>query len=199
MLPSEGYSAPTKFSISIRPGNGVAATGGTRVTANSAWLKRELNREAIGALLHEEVHVVQQYRQNRRANPNATRAPGWLTEAIPDYIRWFKYEPQSHGADLTWMRSMRNFTPRYNGSYRVSANFLDWVSDKYDKDIVKRLNAAIRSGNYSEGLWKEHTGHSMEELGDEWKKIVEEKLSAGTGGDSKAKVATGDEKSAGAK
>jgi len=199
MLPSEGYSAPTKFSISIRPGNGVAATGGTRVTANSTWLKRELNREAIGALLHEEVHVVQQYRQNRRANPNATRPPGWLTEAIPDYIRWFKYEPQSHGADLTWMRSMRNFTPRYNGSYRVSANFLDWVSDKYDKDIVPQLNAAIRSGNYSEGIWKEHTGHSMEELGDEWKKIVEEKLSAGIGGDSKPKAAAGDEKPAGGK
>src|SRR5205823_9532830 len=41
MLPSEGYSAPKKFSVSIRPGNGVAATGGTRVTANSAWLKKE--------------------------------------------------------------------------------------------------------------------------------------------------------------
>src|SRR5947209_7171201 len=82
MLPSEGYSAPTNFSISIRPGNGVAATGGTRVTANSTWLKKELNGEAVGALLHEEVHVIQQYGRARR-NPGATRAPGWLTEAIP--------------------------------------------------------------------------------------------------------------------
>src|SRR5205085_6381035 len=89
MLPSEGYSAPTKFSVAIRPGKGVAATGGTRVTANSDWIKKELEGEAIGALLHEEVHVIQQYGSARRNNPNATRSPGWLTEAIPDYIRWF--------------------------------------------------------------------------------------------------------------
>src|SRR6267143_1005220 len=35
MLPSEGYAPPTSFSVTIRPGNGVAATGGTRVTANA--------------------------------------------------------------------------------------------------------------------------------------------------------------------
>jgi hypothetical protein len=190
MLPSDGYEAPKKFSVNIRPGNGVAATGGTRVTANSKWLKNsrgEMHPEAIGALLHEEVHVIQQYGWGRRNNPNATRAPGWLTEGIPDYIRWFLYEPESHGADLVWMKSRRNFTPRYDGSYRISANFLNWVTGKYDKDIVKKLNAAIRSGKYSEDIWKDNTGHTVQELGEEWKKELEPQLAAaretaGTGG-----------------
>src|SRR5262249_36435947 len=87
ILPSDGYSAPTNFSVKIRPGNGVAATGGNLITANANWLKRELNGEAIGALLHEEVHVIQQYRGGRRNNPDYKRAPGWLVEGIPDYIR----------------------------------------------------------------------------------------------------------------
>src|ERR1051325_3323567 len=68
MLPSEGYEPPKAFSVFIRPGNGVAATGGARITANSGWLKNELGREGLGALLHEEVHVLQQYRRVRRDN-----------------------------------------------------------------------------------------------------------------------------------
>jgi hypothetical protein len=31
--------------------------------------------------------------------------PGWLVEGIPDYIRWFQYEPQSHGADASLFRA----------------------------------------------------------------------------------------------
>ncbi len=169
MLASDGYTAPTEFSVRLAPGNGVAATGGTRVTANSDWLKRELKREAIGALLHEEVHVIQQYGRARRNNPNATRAPGWLTEAIPDYIRWFLYEPDSHGADLVWIKRQRNFVPKYDTAYRPGANFLNWASEKYDKKLVSKLNAAIRSGKYSEEIWKESTGKTADELGADWK------------------------------
>jgi hypothetical protein len=178
MLPSEGYTPPAKFSITIRPGRGVAATGGTRVTANSTWLEGELQGQAIGSLLHEEVHVIQQYGRARRTNPDATRSPGWLVEGIPDYIRWFLYEPQSHGADIEWMRHRRNFTPSYDGSYRITANFLDWVVNKYDKDIVRVLNAAMREGKYTDEIWKKRTGKSVEELGDEWKTSVQKQLAA---------------------
>jgi hypothetical protein len=181
MLPSDGYTAPKKFSVTIAPGDGVAATGGTRVTANSSWLKNrrgEMSPEAVGALLHEEVHVIQQYGRARRDNPNATRSPGWLVEGIPDYIRWFKFEPQSHGADIVWMRGRRNFTPKYDGSYRITANFLDYVTTKYAPALVTKLNAAMRMGNYKADLWKEITGKTVEDLGDEWKKSVEEQLAA---------------------
>ena len=184
MLPSEGYNPPAKFSIKLAPGNGVAATGGNRVTANSAWIKRELNGEAIGALVHEAAHVVQQYRGGggRRGGTgtNATvRPPGWLTEAIPDYIRWFKYEPQSHGADIVWMKKQRNFVPTYEegfSRYRAGANFLNWASEKYDQKLVTKLNAAVRSRTYTEDLWKNATGKTEKELSDEWKELVLKEL-----------------------
>lgn len=199
MLPSEGFSAPKKFSVAIRPGNGVAATGGTRVTANSAWLKGELKKplggEAVGAIIHEEVHVIQQYGYARRNNPNATRSPGWLTEAIPDYIRWFLYEPQSHGADLVWMRARRMTNFKYDSAYRVGANFLAWTTEKYDKDIVRKLNAAARGGTYSEDLWKVATGKTAPELGDEWKQSLQEQI--GSKAEAKINALTDDEKKAG--
>src|SRR5256885_251320 len=84
MLPSEGFSAPKAFRVWIKPGQGVAATGGTNITANANWLmngKGEIHREAIGALLHEEVHVIQRYGGGRRSDPTAApriRPPGWL-------------------------------------------------------------------------------------------------------------------------
>src|SRR5580658_8596413 len=66
MLPTAGYTPPRKWSVTIAPGNGVAATGGTHVTANATWFRGELDKQAVGALVHEEVHVVQQYGGARR-------------------------------------------------------------------------------------------------------------------------------------
>jgi Domain of Unknown Function (DUF1080)/Peptidase of plants and bacteria len=177
-LPSDDYTAPKQFSVIIRPGNGVAATGGTRITANSAWLKRELEGEAIGALVHEVVHVVQHYGGTRRNNPDATRAPGWLVEGIPDYLRFFKFEPQSHGADLIWLQGRRNLALNYDARYRISANFLDYVAEHYDKDknLIAKVNAACRQGKYADELWKELTGKPLTNLNDEWKASVKKQL-----------------------
>jgi hypothetical protein len=172
LLPSKGYTAPTHFTITLKPIDGVAYTAGTDVTANSVWLKSEIGREAIGSLVHECVHVVQQY-------GDGSNGPGWLVEGMADYFRWFKYEPQSHGADIVWMRHLRHFKPEYDASYRVSANFLNWVSEKYDPDLVTKLSAAMRDGNYSDDIWKQITGKSMQDLGAEWKKDIETQLAAG--------------------
>jgi hypothetical protein len=99
--------------------------------------------------------------------------PGWLVEGIADYIRWFLYEPETHGADITRRNLSR---ARYDGSYRVTGNFLNWVTGKYDKNIVQKLNAAAREGRYTGDLWKKNTGRTVEELGEEWKKTLEKKL-----------------------
>jgi hypothetical protein len=169
MLPSEAFTAPDRFKITLKPMDGVAYTAHTNVVANSTWLKQEIGREAVGSLIHEAVHVVQQYGYG-------SHAPGWLVEGMADYIRWFKYEPQSHGADIVWMRHLRNFSPRYNASYRVTANFLNWVTEKYDAKLVTELNAAVREHRYDGEIWKKLTGKSVEELGTEWKKDIEAQL-----------------------
>jgi DNA invertase Pin-like site-specific DNA recombinase len=78
-----------------------------------------------------------------------------------------------------WLRKHgKNFSPNYNDSYRITANFLNWVSEKYDKNIVSRMNAAMRENKYHEGLWKKYTGKAAPELGEEWKKEVMAQLAA---------------------
>jgi hypothetical protein len=166
MLPSDGFTAPAKFSVVFQdPGHGVAATGGTRITCAVPWFTKNRDGEAIGAVVHEMVHVVQQYGRARRDNPDARPAPGWLTEGIPDYIRWFLYEPQSHGAD----RVRNAADARHDAGYRTSANFLDYVSSHHGKELVGKLNAALREGRYTDALWQQYTGKQLAELGQAWR------------------------------
>jgi hypothetical protein len=111
-----------------------------------------------------------------RGNTRSRSDTGWLTEGIPDYIRWFIYEPQSHGADMVWMASdkrralQRNqqWTPHYDAAYRPSANFLNFVTHKYDRQIVRKLNAALREGMYYNDIWIDDTGKPLTELVAEW-------------------------------
>jgi hypothetical protein len=176
MLPSEGYEAPTNVVITFSPDmRGVAAAGGNRIRCAAEWFRKNLKGEAKGAVIHELVHVVQNYGWGRRNNPDATRTPGWIVEGIPDYIRWFKYEPESKGAEIT----ERNFSrARYDANYRITGNFLNWVAQKHGDAFIQKLNAAARHGKYNEDLWKEHTGKTVQELGDEWRAIHETKLAA---------------------
>jgi len=195
MLPSEGYEAPTRVSITFSASmNGVAATGGTRVRCAAGWFRQNLQGEAKGAVVHELAHVVQNYGAARRSNPDATRTPGWLVEGICDYIRWFLYEPQTHGAEITSRDIAR---AKYDGNYRISGNFLNWVTQTYSKDLVQRLNAAARAGTYSEELWKTATGHTVQELGDEWKANLDKQIAQDTAEAAQANTLSDEEKKAG--
>jgi hypothetical protein len=104
-------------------------------------------------MVHETVHIQQRYKG---------RNPGWLVEGIADYIRFFKYEPGKIG-------KFNKAKAKYNGSYRVTARFLAFVTDKYDKELVKKLNRAMREGAYQEETWKDITGKTVQELGEEWR------------------------------
>lgn len=178
MLPSEGFTAPKAVTVTIRPERGVAYASGSRITANADWVRRELKGEALGALVHEAVHVVQSWNRGARGNPDYKRPPGWLQEGIPDYIRFFLYEPESHGADLIWLQGRRNQTLNYDGMYRISANFLNYVVEKYDpnKTLIAKVNAACRQGKYTDDLWQELTGKSLTDLNDEWKTATKAQL-----------------------
>jgi hypothetical protein len=168
MLPSPGFTAPSAFSVTVKPMDGVAYTTDTKIFVSEKWIQDQMNGEAIGSLVHETAHVVQRYNGHE---------PSWLVEGVADYVRWFKYEPQSHGADIVWMRTLGDdFSPRYDASYRVSANFLNWVSENYDSKIVMELNAELRAGKYTDDFWKRHTKKTVQELGDEWKAQIQAQL-----------------------
>jgi hypothetical protein len=81
------------------------------------------------------------------------------------------YEPETRGAEITARNLDR---ARYDASYRITGNFLNWVTEAHDRDIVAKLNAAAREGRYREELWVEHTGRTVQQLGDEWKAYVSE-------------------------
>ena len=168
LLPSEGYEAPASIVILCKKlREGAAAKSGDReITLNSDWFRRNLKGEAGGAVVHEMALLVQRYGEARKNNPNATRNPAWLAEGIADYIRWYLYEPQAHGADIGPKRASK---VNYNDGYRVTANFLNWVTLKYDNTLVIKLNAACRQGLYTEDLWKQYTGRALQELNEEWK------------------------------
>jgi len=174
LLPSDNYTAPTTVNFEYKTDmKGTPAyAAGNKISMNAQWFTAELKREARGSVVHEMTHVVQQYGRGlngARPAPN----PGWIVEGIPDYVRWFLYEPETHGADI----NAHNIgSAKYDGNYRISANFIFWVVKTKDKDLVKKLNTACRQGIYSPDLWKEWTGKSVEELGAEWKALHEHRI-----------------------
>ena len=171
MLPSDGYRAPDQVTFEYRDdmGGTPAYAAGNKIALSAPWFPGQLEREAKGCVVHEMGHVVQNYWRARMTNRQPKDTPGWVTEGICDYIRWFLFEPQTNGARVRDPRQAK-----YDASYRITGNFLDWVIKEKDKDLLKKLNAAAREGRYEEKLWKDWTGKTVQELGEEWKKAVED-------------------------
>jgi len=172
LLASQGFEAPTQLTVKFDANmDGVAATSGTNISCAAAWMRQELNGEAVGSIFHEFVHVIQSYGHVRARGSH--RNPGWLVEGLADYLRWYLFEPESRGAEI----GKRGFPrARYDGSYRVTANFLNWATVNYHRDLPYKLNAAMREGVYTEEIWTTLTGHPLAELGDLWKASLEKKI-----------------------
>jgi hypothetical protein len=156
-LKSDGYKPIHLIRMELKNGIDVPAmAGGSRITGSVKWFKD--HPDDVGAMIHETVHIVQRYHSRNN--------PGWLVEGVADYIRFFQYEPGNIGR-------INPKTARYDGNYRVSARFLAYVSEKYDKDLVLKLNRAMREGSYSEDLFKQFTGKTVQELDEEWRATLQ--------------------------
>lgn len=152
-LRSDGFKPATQITMTLRKDyKGVAATGGNRITGSVKYFQD--HPDDVGAMVHETAHVVQRYRTRNN--------PGWLVEGVADYVRFFKYEPGNLGR-------INPDRARYNASYRVTAAFLNYVAEKYDKELVRKLNKAMREGEYKEELWKTLTKKTVQELDEEWR------------------------------
>jgi hypothetical protein len=130
---------------------GVAATAGNIVRYNPSWFVS--HPEDIDVVTHEVMHIVQGYGDNA--------GPGWLTEGIADYVR-FKFGVDNEGAK--WTMPAYNAKQSYTNAYRVTARFLVWTEKNYDKKLVKKMDAALRSHTYNADLWKQYTGKTVDEL-----------------------------------
>ncbi len=157
---SEGYTAPEKFTITFKSMPGVAYTAGTDVTVSIEWIRSQYRKpswnQATGSIIHELVHVAQQYRSSNN--------PVWLTEGIADYFRWFCYEPVSRRPKLANPEKSK-----YSDSYQVTAGFLEYVVEKHDRNFIIQINSDMRHGVYKDDLWKDYTGISLTDL---WREYV---------------------------
>lgn len=150
-LKDDRFQPPRRVRMRLKKMDGVAYTSGGGITGSVTYFKR--HPDDFGAMVHETAHVVQSYRV--RGNP------GWLVEGIADYVRFFKYEPGKLGR-------INPRRARYDGSYRVTAAFLAYLTDKYDKQIVRKLNEMMREGEYKKEAFQKWTGKTLEQLGAEW-------------------------------
>jgi hypothetical protein len=148
-LSTDGFTPPQEASLIFeKDRKGVAATSGAKIRIAADWVKK--HPEDLGMVIHELAHVVQSYKNG---------SPGWVTEGIADYVRYFLYEKKA-------------VTPKdkrkgsYKDAYRTTASFFAWLVGAHDKEIVKKLNAAMRGGKYSDDLFKDWTGKDLETL---WK------------------------------
>ena len=157
MFPSEGWEATKTITFNFNAGEDSppAYTVGNVVTFGRKWIKG--NPGDVGCGIHELFHVVQDDYPDEKTF--------WLQEGIADYVRWYLYEPESHGCDM----DLTSDDVHYDGAYRESANFLDFVERRYP-GTVRELNALCRQGKYDEETyWKKRTGKGVKELETEWK------------------------------
>ena len=131
--------------------DGVAASWNGIVRYNPEWLKKHPGD--IDVVTHEIMHITQWY-------PNGA-GPGWLTEGIADYVR-YTMGVDNVGANWT----MPEFNPKqnYTDAYRVTARFLVWVEKNYNKNLVKKMDTALRNHTYNSNLWVQYTGKTVDEL-----------------------------------
>lgn len=155
----EPFRSPAEVKLVFKKNLNVPAyaSGGT-ITINGEWIAR--NPDDLGMVIHELVHVIQQY-------PNSRTKPGWLVEGIADYIRWWRYEPELHaGPGRTKVNAD---TAKYTDAYRTTAVWLAWASRKYDMRLVPALDKAMRDREDPMPLFEKVTGKNADDL---WKEFV---------------------------
>jgi hypothetical protein len=153
LLYTDKFIPPNAVNVIYTTGRGVtavAATGGGVMTVNSAYARKF--PDDTGLTVHETAHVVQ-----------SGGNPGWLIEAVADYIRWVKFEPQH----FTFKIDAETATP--HDPYRTGAAFLGWCELHYDPRLVTKLNEATRFGNYQDGLFEQYCGKPIDLL---WKEFL---------------------------
>jgi hypothetical protein len=154
LLDAKGFIPPKSVKIVFVNDDGIAYSSGDTITCSAKWFTD--HPEDVGAVVHELAHVVQGYYKH---NP-----PGWVTEGIADYVRWFNYEPENRHPKLDDPDNAK-----YTDSYQRTAAFFDWIVKNKDPQFVTRLNDAARRGKYKPELFKKYAGKPLDDL---WAEFV---------------------------
>ncbi len=155
LLDTRDFKSPATLKFVFRENQQAPAyCAGNEISYSVEWVRK--NPHDFGMVVHELTHVVQAY-------PSSKYGAGWLTEGIADYIRWWRYEPESPRPRIDFAKAS------YKDAYRTTAYFLAWATHKYDRRLVPQLDAAMRKAEDPEPIFKSVTGKSASELWDEFK------------------------------
>lgn len=146
-------AAPLSVYFVIGPSSYIASASGNTVTYQTAWLVA--HPQDYDVVVHEVMHVVQSY----------SSAPGWLTEGIADYVRYYY---GVNNAAAGWQLQPLVAGASYTSGYTVAARFFIWVESRYEIDLVTTLDAALRGGSYDPALWVSLTGKTVDDLWSEY-------------------------------
>ena len=149
-LASKDFTPPREVKLVFKDEKkGIAYTTGAKITVVADWIRK--HPDDFGLVIHELCHVVQSY----------PKGVGWITEGIADYIRNYKFEPKPPGKVSS--------KSSYKDGYKTAAVFLAWIEKTKDKDFIRKMNEALRTGKYKEEEVKEWTGADYDTL---WKEFI---------------------------
>jgi len=84
--------------------------------------------------------------------------PGWLVEGVADYVRFFRFEPENLG-------KINMDDAHYNSSYSRNGGVPGVRRENYDKALVLKLNKLMRDGWYTDEIFRDITGKTVQETG----------------------------------
>jgi hypothetical protein len=141
---------------------GVAEASGAHVRYNPQWFRSHPGD--IDVVTHEIMHIVQNY--------PGDAGPWWITEGIADYVRYVNGVDNAGGG---WALPPYMDGQHYSNGYRVTARFLVWMEKQVKPGIVKILDRAMRTATYTDAIWQQQTGKSIDQL---WSSYTENPIVA---------------------
>jgi len=146
--------AGREITLKFAPMKGVAHASGNGIKISAEWVTKKAPND-YGMVVHELVHVLQNYRG---------KGEFWVTEGIADYIRYEHYEPGKQKWKLQPGKSS------YKQGYGIAGAFLAWLEKNKDPEIIRKLNRASKEGSYKPEMFKESCGAELDALWDEYVK-----------------------------
>jgi hypothetical protein len=150
LLATDDFHAPEQLTLTFKKElNGPAHRTTDGLFISIPWITK--HPEDFGVIIHEMTHAIQDY---HGVPPGA----GWLTEGIADYIRYWHYEPELPRRAIDLKKAS------YRNGYGTTGAFLAWIMVSYDRRAVRRLDAALRAGKYTDAIFEEITGKALDPL-----------------------------------
>jgi Peptidase of plants and bacteria len=145
----------SRILLVVDPGytDGPAAAGDGVITVSAAYARA--HPRDLDLVTHEVTHIIQAY------SPG-TYADWWhWVEGVADYARYRFGRDNAAGG---WSIARYERGSAHTDGYRATARFLAWAVEAGGDGIVQDLDAALRSGTYSDVFWVRRTGDDIAAL-----------------------------------